>query len=478
MRAFKLFALSLFLFIALRTSAQDTLIISDKLSTKYLGAISKKANELENKLDRKSQSALTNFKKHELKLLQKVKRIDSLAAKNIFSNTTERHKQLEEKLRSSNSLSQYIPRLDTISTSLKFLQQNAECVKHVKDAKEKLADASKKLSDFKDKLKNAEDIKQFLRERRQYLKEQLEKFGFTKELKKINKEVYYYSEQIKEYKELFKDPAKAERKAIELLSKTKLFQDFMRKNSLLASLFRMPGDPNDPAFRANLAGLQTRAQVSSLIQNQLAAGGTGSQQAFQQNIQQARTQLQQVKEKINNWGGGSSDDIMPEGFKPNDQKTKSLWKRIELGTNIQSQRATNFYPITTDIGISVGYKLNDKSIFGFGGSYKLGWGKGWNNIHITHQGIGLRSFVDLKLKGSIWISGGYEQNYKTEIRNIDQLKDRSAWQQSGLLGISKTLPEKSKFFKSTKTQLLWDFLSYRQVPRSQAILFRLGYNIN
>ena len=93
-------------------------------------------------------------------------------------------------------------------------------------------------------------------------------------MKKINKEIYYYSAQIKEYKEILKDPKKIEKKALELLAKTKFFQEFMRKNSMLASLFRMPGDPNDPSSQANLAGLQTRVQVNNLIQQQIASGGS------------------------------------------------------------------------------------------------------------------------------------------------------------------------------------------------------------
>jgi hypothetical protein len=52
----------------------------------------------------------------------------------------------------------------------------------------------------------------------------------------------------------------------------------------------------------------------------------------------------------------------------------------------------------------------------------------------------------------------------------------SKWQQSGLVGISKVISIKSKFFKKTKLQLLWDFLSYEQVPRTQALKFRVGYN--
>jgi len=307
------------------------------------------------------------------------------------------------------------------------------------------------------------------------LQQEFEQLGLVRELKKYNKELYYYSEQLKEYKQVLSDPIKFEKKAIELLSKTKVFQDFMRKNSMLASLFRIPGDPNDPTYLASLTGLQTRVQVNNLIQQQIASGGPNAQAQLQQGIQQAQSQMQQLKNKLMQFGKGSSDDIMPQGFKPNNQKTKSFLKRLEYGTNIQAQRSTYFFPATTDLGLSVGYKLNDKSIIGLGASYKVGLGRGWNNMELSSQGAGLRSYVDWKIKGSIWISGGYEMNYRSEFKSIDQLKDITAWQQSGLLGLSKVFAVKSKFFKKTKLQLLWDFLSYEQMPRTQPILFRINY---
>ncbi len=184
-----------------------------------------------------------------------------------------------------------------------------------------------------------------------------------------------------------------------------------------------------------------------------------------------------MKNRITSFGGGSSDEIIPEGFKPNSQKTKSFLQRLEYGTNIQSRKGNNFLPVTTDLGLSVGYKLTDKSIVGIGASYKLGWGHGWSNMKLTQEGAGLRSYIDWKLKGSFWISGGYEMNYRTAFNNFYQLRDLNAWQQSGLLGISKVVDTRSKFFKKTKVQILWDFLSYQQVPRTQAIIFRLGYGI-
>jgi hypothetical protein len=193
-------------------------------------------------------------------------------------------------------------------------------------------------------------------------------------------------------------------------------------------------------------------------------------------MQSAQSQLAQLKDKMQKLGAGSSDAEMPEGFTPNSQKTKSFWQRLQYGTNIQSQRASGVFPVTSDIGLSAGYKLNDKSIIGVGTSYKLGWGRSIQNMRITHQGVGLRGFLDWKIKKSIWISGGYEMNYRSQISDFTQLQDYSQWQRSGLIGLSKTIPIKTKFFKNSKVLLLWDFLSYEQRPRTQPIIFRVGYN--
>jgi hypothetical protein len=56
-----------------------------------------------------------------------------------------------------------------------------------------------------------------------------------------------------------------------------------------------------------------------------------------------------------------------------------------------------------DMGLSLGYKLNDKSIIGVGASYKMGYGS-IQKIRITHEGVGLRSFIDWKLKKNFFSS--------------------------------------------------------------------------
>lgn len=475
----KKFLLILFLLIIVndKLSAQDSVQAKQSLlPSKYLADISAKASGITEKLNKKSAKAIEQMQKLEDKMKSKLAKKDSLLASSVFSNAKEKYKQLQDKIKNPGKLTQYIPHLDSVATSLNFLQQNPQLLSQAKEMKEKLKGAMSKVDDLKSQLQKAEDIKKFLKERKAYLHEQLDKLGFAKQFKQLNKQAYYYAQQVNEYKTMLKDPKKAEQKALELLSKTSLFKDFMQKNSQLASLFRLPGNSNDPLMQVSMAGLQTRAQVNGLIQQQIASGGPNAQQQFSQNIQAAQSQLSELKNKLLKSGAGSSDAEMPEGFKPNNQKTKSFLKRLEYGTNMQTQKATSFFPVTSDLGLSVGYKPNDKSVIGIGASYKIGFGQNWNNIRISSQGVGLRSYVDYKLKGSFWISGGYEQNYKTAFDQFDQLKDQNAWQQSGLLGLSKVISLKTKMFKKTSLKLLWDFLSYQQIPRTQPVVFRIGYS--
>ncbi len=468
------FFLIAFFLLASSVNSQSKLdSILNKLDPqKFAASIGKKVEKLEDKLVGKSMKVLDKMQSQEEKIYHKLLSTkDSVAAKMKLSELKDKYASFKNNMKNPAIVSKaktYIPKLDSLTTSLKFLDQNG--------VGGKVKGALAKTTALQDKFQKSEEIKKFIKQRRELLKQQLEKLGMVKQLKQINKQVYYYAAQIKEYREVLKDPKKIEKKALELLTKTKFFRDFMSKNSMLASLFRMPGDPNDPAYMASLAGLQTRVQVNVLVQQVVAGAGPNGMQQFRQQMQNAQGQMNQLKNKIMKGGGGSSDDIMPEGFKPNDQKSKSFLKRLELGTNIQTQKSTNFFPTTSDIGLSVGFKINGNSVIGVGGSYKLGLGRGWNAIKFTSEGVGLRSYIDWKIKGIFWISGGYEMNYRTGFSNFYQLKDLSAWQRSGLIGVSKSLPIKSKFFKKTKLQLLWDFMSYQQVPRTQPFVLRTGYN--
>jgi hypothetical protein len=311
----------------------------------------------------------------------------------------------------------------------------------------------------------------------------------SNQLDGINKEVYYYQEQLNGYKELLNNPDKLAQKVLGVLRETPIFQNFMSKYSMLAQLF--PSPANNTNTQSLATGLQTRTQVQQALQNSVGNFGTNfssgiggnaadPQAYMQQQMQSAQSQISQLKDKLNSFGGGNSSDIGIPNFKPNNQKTKSFLKRIEYGLNIQSQKTNYLLPATSEIAMTAGYKLSDKSSIGIGASYKLGWGNGLNHISFSNQGIGLRSYIDIKLKGSIWITGGYEQNWLPQLSmvldsaNVHPSGWGNGWQESGLVGLTK----KYKIGKKTSNfQLLWDFLSYQQIPRTTEFKFRVGFNL-
>ena len=154
---------------------------SQVVSNKYLDVVSNKADDLERKLDEKSDKAFRQFQKQELRISSKLKKIDSLKAKEIYENTKQQYAVLNRKLQNS-KLGQYLPSLDTISSSLKFLEQNPQFLATAKDAQEKLQQAMEKVKGMEEQFQKAEDIKKFLRERRQYLMDQLTTVGLCKRI--------------------------------------------------------------------------------------------------------------------------------------------------------------------------------------------------------------------------------------------------------------------------------------------------------
>ncbi len=123
---------------------------------------------------------------------------------------------------------------------------------------------------------------------------------------------------------------------------------------------------------------------------------------------------------------------MPE-FKPKELKTKSFLQRLEFGTNVQFQRSNQYFPTTGDFGGQVGYKFSKNGILGLGAAYKLGMGTGFDNIRFSHQGIGIRSFGDCKLKGTFFVNGGLNSIHNAAFFNTTQLLNATIWTTVALL---------------------------------------------
>jgi hypothetical protein len=437
-----------------------------QLPSHYLSQVSHQSSRIAAKVSRRSRRALNRFSLQEERMQAKLWKVDSLAAKNIFAGPLTRLNSLKSSLK--NKTPQLSGRntsleLDTLQNTLKFLEGSDGLIG---GSKAKLGEATRHVKDLQNELQQASDIKAFISQQQKLLKTQLGPYGnFSNDLKKLSKEAYYYNEQVKEYKSLLKERRRAEEKALEQLKKLQAYNDFLRQHSQLAGLFDRSAATANPQ---NLEGLQTRSQVDALLQQRLGSD-PNSLQAFNQQMSEARSQLNELKEKFPDLDNAAE---MPD-FKPNPMKTKSFIQRLEFGGNIQFQKNNKYFPATADIAAQVGYKFHKDGTIGLGLSYKLGLGKGWNAIAISHQGVGLRTFADWKLKGTFFVNGGFEGNYLAAFSHLDPLKSWNGWQKSALLGISKKYKINAKL--QGNIMLLYDFLSHQSIPQSSPMKLRMGY---
>lgn len=451
----------------------DSLILSvEEIPQKYFTQLGAKIYTYSKRVSAKTIKTLTRLASWENKIRQLLEKASPQTAAELFSKEQLTFNSLLQKVKSGEQLvaekkSAYDAYTDKLTCSIKYIQTQKEKLDSA--VIQKLDAVAGKMNTLDKEIAQAEATEQFIKERKKLLiTESVKYIGKSKYLLRINKESYYYVETLKNYKEIFSDKKKTEETVLHVLNTIPAFKEFMQRNGQLASLF---GTSTAADIQQAVSGLQTRTSINTIVQGRITSGGPNASQVLQQSMKEAKNFLATLKEKaLNNTSNG--DKEIPD-FKPNEQKTRTFRQRLEYGATMQSQKAGKYFPVTSDIALTISYKINDKSKIGIGASYKIGWGS-VERIRISNQGIGLRSFVDWKIKKNYFITGGYEQNYFTSFSNSSQLKQIDNWQQSGLLGISKNYSVNKKL--KGKIQLLYDFLSRTHTPATPSVIYRIGYN--
>jgi hypothetical protein len=453
-----------------------------QVPAKYLGEVDTKVQSIDQSLTSQTTRYLNKLSGLEARILKKLHKADSSSTAKLPSAN---YQQLEAQMQhpvigAGGSGVNYVPSLDTLQTTLKFLQSQQGTGSPTglsalpSGSSAQLTQTSAQVQQLQANLNTSALVQQYITQRKQELAQLLSQYthlppGVTQAFTQFKATGYYYSQQVQQYKAMLNNPQKMEQTAIAVLSKLPAYQQYLTKYSVLASLFQLPaGYGNSTA----LQGLQTQSQIQSLVQQAGATSG-GSAGAVQQQLQGAQTQITNIQNSLAKYGAGGQNLDMPN-FQPNSQKTKTLLKRLEYGMNVQFAKSAYDFPATGNLGLTIGYKINDKSTIGVGASYNIGLGTGWNFIQFTNQGVGLRSYMDWKIKKTYYVTGGYELNYMSQFASIEQLQNRSAWQPSALIGLEKKYKISSKL--TGDMQLLFDALYRQEIPQGQAIKFRVGYN--
>ncbi len=481
-------------------------------------SITNKANTYNAAIDKQTVKYLHKLQRQEKKLYRKLAKLDSTAAQQLFANSNTTYQSLtlqitNPKAVAANKLTQYIPQLDSTITALNYLgtfQPPLESGQGVKPRSEvqdsrSLAPLSYgkesqsrsqngrlgvRLYTLQNKLQATTQVQQLVANRKAQLLQAAQRYNLAKSLKKYSKTAYYYNAKIEEYKLAIKDPVKAEKLLLAALHKIPAFQKYFQQYSIIGQLFPQP---NSNAV-ANLAGLQTRAQVQQQIQA-LAAGSPGGMATITQSIQTAQNQLSQLKAKANSYtsNGGNIDD-MPKGA--NEQKTKSLKQRLIYTANVQTSKGNNYLPNTAQLAVGIGYKLSNTKVVGVQTAYKLGLGNGLNKLQLSHQGFSIRNYADIKMgkKGGLWLTFEEDWNFGSSIHNTNRTNFNTSISTinsnpsptpplgvggalgggalcSSLLGLTKKYNLTSK--RKGEIRILYNFLWKQQVG-GQQIVYRTG----
>ncbi len=464
-------------------TGDSTLDKNAEFSTRIITKLNDRTTSLDDQLTNQTGKYLSRMAGEEAKLKNKLFKLDSAAASRLYANNPEQeYAALLQKLKTAIPLSnpsmgpEYLPYVDSIKGGLSFLNKNPQLLANSKLLPSEVQNALSQFQLLQTKLQNADQIQQFIQSRKAQMQQILSQYsnlpsGISNIYNNYNKEIYYYSEQVREYRQMLNDPDKMVQTALQLLNKIPAFTAFMQKNSFLAGLFNVPGNYGTAE---GMVGLQSRDQVLALIQSHISGGGTNAMSMLQQNLQTAQQDINKIRDKLNALGAGSGNMDMPN-FKPQNQKTKTFFKRLEYGTNLETQHASYYFPTTTKISLSVAYLLDDKKSIGLTGGYNIGWGSDISHIKVSNQGYSGGAFIEMQLKKNIFISGGYSLNFQPPVGSYQLQTNLTNIQRSGTIGIGKIVKINSNVFKKTKVQILWDFLSYSQVPRPTPFIFQAGY---
>lgn len=431
-----------------------------------------------NRIGRVQEKYLKKFERIRVKAAATMQRIDSSGfgrgfLANGLSNVSESSNGRVAHLASDNSV--YVPNLDSVRMILLFLKSSKVksylTLTQLGKIKELLTNVDKVSVDLKAGEKIAELVRAEQNQIAHYIQNSISPFtSLRKSYSKYSKELYYYKATVDQAKEMLNEPDKAMGRLMSELGRFDGFKSFLEKNSILAELF--PRSENTGSLLA-LDGLQTRQDIEKIIKPKILVEGGSN--ALVSNISRAQAEIRKVTDKIRSLGAAGADfpDI---DFRPNYQRSQPFAKRLRYGFDVQRNSADLYLAAASSLLVNIGYQINDRLQLGIGANYRIGTGRIFNHIQFQNQGYGGQAYFNYDLPKKLFVTGHFEvtrivnsampQNIGSNVPNYRAL---------GAVGAGKTVNLNSGILKKAKLEVLWDFLSKRQIPVQAPFKFRVGY---
>ena len=437
--------------------------------TRYVDFKIKKLYKFNSRIEHQQDKLLKKLKKKEKHFEHKIKNTDSLAYAR-FKKQPLSYDSISKvsKTDTGTNAAKFSKKKNGTIDSLKgvesFVQNKSGLASNAPDAQGKTTE----LNSMQGKLNFRNYITQLITERTNNLKNLQGSEGNVPGLKGIQKQVFYGKAKMKAFKAMEEDPSKVEDKAMEYLQGTDGFDKSMKNatqggGESMQSVAASGGD----ASQLEKMGYQTRQQVQGNLMQKFGGNlGNVSKQISSQvtQFQQMQKELSSAKETKQSLTKVTNTE--KPAFKVNPMRGLPFRKRIEKQYSWQTPRpsADGTQPAIVTPSVMFGFKHTPKLMYGLGAASSFGLGQSWQNVHLSFQGIGLRSFTTWKWQYGIGAYAGYERMYKqfvftnnaqntaTDVPNNPH--STSDYNESLLVGLTKSYKMNSKY--NGAIQVLYD----------------------
>ncbi|MBW8687679.1 hypothetical protein [Chitinophaga rhizophila] len=439
--------------------------LQKRVPARYFSVVSHKSLRTKRRISRSNGRLLKRMYKQEYNIKRHLQKVDSMAAKEFFTTDINGLSELQYvgMYKNVSKLLKQNIHLESMNNVLKFLTSESAFAGVPAQQVRSTVNA---VNVLQMRLHHAKEVSGYIRERQRILKLQLSKYiSMRGYLCKMDKAAYYYTQQLNEHLLRLAESTKLEQEVLALVQQMPAYKKFSQRCSGLTGYL----DPEFSKATMDLQILQTRKQVHLLLQEK---GGKhpDAAQVVSQRMDQAKAQLDDLKERFPGLiNAGDKPD-----FKPKAIRTKPFWQRLEMGGNVQFQRSGRIIPVVAEIAGQLGYRFHRNGSAGMGLAYKAGLGNGWNEIALSREGIGLRAFVDWRLRNTFFINGSVEQHYMSVIRRAGQSIEPGSWMRSVLLGISKQYAVGA--WLKGNLMLLYDLLASDTRLLGSPVKLRMGYS--
>lgn len=329
----------------------------------------------------------------------------------------------------------------------------------------KPATSNSDLAQLKGKLNYRNYINQLINERAENLKDFSDVNSAIPSLSGFEKQLYYGKSKMSVIKSISNEPTKAEEKALEYLQNIPGFEK--AAYGAPGGMQSLVGIGNSTQALQNL-GYQTNKQLQASLLQKNGSDLSGVTKKVSDNLSKLQDKTRPVTTSIEESKKAAKQlkKIEKPSFKINPMRGLPFGKRIEKQHSWQVARASieNSQPALLNMSASVGFKHTPKLMYGLGISGAAGLGQNWQNVHLSFEGIGVRSFCNWQLPYGISTYLEYERMFKQYAfthsarkegaENTASTHNTIGYSESMLIGISKKYHLNTKY--NGAIQILYD----------------------